>query len=77
MRFLSHPALVALGPISYATYCVQGPIFDYMGGMYFDFKLYYVVLTFFFLVWRAGGIITYYIDDPLRKILMNYCFPRR
>ena len=24
LQYLSHPALVSLGPISYATYCVQG-----------------------------------------------------
>lgn len=73
MRCLSHPALVALGPISYATYCVQGPLVDFMNGMYVDMTRYYVVLTYFSLAFTIGGFITYYIDDPLRRLLMNCC----
>ena len=73
LQYLSHPALVSLGPISYATYCVQGPVFDFMGGMNFNFKLYHVVITFFFLVWTLGGVITKYIDNPMRNFLMKRC----
>ena len=41
--------------------------------MNFNFKLYHVVITFFFLVWTLGGVITKYIDNPMRKFLLKRC----
>lgn len=71
LRFFSHQSLVSLGSISYAAYCVQGPVIDWMAEMYFDFNNYWTLCTYLFLTWTVGGFITTYIDEPVRNLLMR------
>lgn len=73
LEALEHRALVALGPLSYAAYCFQASALASLVALGWDFKRYYTVFFYFAYVWLMAGILTKYVDAPLRRCLSN-CF---
>jgi peptidoglycan/LPS O-acetylase OafA/YrhL len=66
VRVLEHRALTALGPLSYAAYCVQGVYLTYFRARW-NVEHFLSVFWFLFLVWMTAGAIHSYIEKPLDR----------